>query len=129
MPPLTPRQWTTLMGVLVAGDQVCREHGRVDPRGGHIVPACPCCGEMLLRYDVARDGHRRFTEPTPSHCAGPGRHPLSPGATRLGWRSCDCLRDVDGGPHGHRTWRCDADGDCADVQTWPPCLLTGPPAT
>jgi hypothetical protein len=126
--------WGQLTPRLNAGEWVCLEHGRIHPRPGRPVPSCPHpdaadpgghCPQLVSRVQRGPGGAPMFVEPAPSHCAGPGRHPLTGGQTGVGWTGCACAAAARN-RGGHRTWTC---GTCGDVQLWPPCRATDrPPA-
>lgn len=100
------------------GDWVCRTHDIVTPDRSGCVPACPHCGAMVLHAvrERGRD-YLMYAEPSPTHCAGPGRHLLGPGRINTGWHACGCSPAARAGNKGHRSWRC---GECGDEQLWPP---------
>jgi hypothetical protein len=108
--------WRRLTPQLGHGDLVCVVHGRVDAaRGPWELPICPRCEQLLSQAQCDRRTGALigFAEPHPAYCAGPQRHPYTPGAGS-GWA---------GGPAPARArcrGRVGAGGGCVPSAASPP---------
>lgn len=82
---------------------------------GVMLCAVPGCTRMAKYYTGRGD---EITEQAPTRCAGPERHPLTPGNMNVSWLGCLC--------GGHRTWTCHT---CLAVIYGPPrrdgCAVEG----
>jgi hypothetical protein len=66
-------------------DWVCGDHGGSIPTAtGSCPPADTQCGAIVRGVRMDRPGRPRFPEPTPTHCAGAGKHPVG-GTVRMDW--------------------------------------------